>query len=249
MSDYGFWNHIFNMNEIMGNFGEQLAKYYSKIMTDAFVLHDIMIDGAEGMTSQIDLLLIGTKGIYVIEVKNFPEAYIYGDGKKNRWYYYLGGKKYDIYSPLLQNRKHIIYLKEFLKELGDFPFFSVLLIICKDFKINNINEDKNNRDTVVCSSLPVMKRGIQLLAKDRDAVISDIQKKEIHDFILKNQYEGKLVRATHKERIKEMNKKREELIGTNICPYCKKELVLWKGKYGDFYGCVNYPKCKYTRKL
>lgn len=32
-----------NLNEIKGNFGEQLAKYYSKVITDTLVLHDVLI--------------------------------------------------------------------------------------------------------------------------------------------------------------------------------------------------------------
>ena len=32
----------------------------------------------------------------------------------------------------------------------------------------------------------------------------------------------------------------------NICPRCGGTLVLRKGKYGTFYGCSNYPKCRYT---
>lgn len=34
-----------------------------------------------------------------------------------------------------------------------------------------------------------------------------------------------------------------------ICKQCGGELVLRKGKYGDFYGCVNYPNCRFTKKL
>lgn len=41
----------------------------------------------------------------------------------------------------------------------------------------------------------------------------------------------------------------EEEEKQNICPYCKTELVARKGKYGDFYGCSNYPKCKFTKKM
>lgn len=237
------------LSEIKGDFGEQLAKYYSKAMTNGLVLHDVLIDGAEDMTSQIDLLLIGRTGIYVVEVKSYTDAYIYGDGKKSRWSYYLGGKKYDIYSPLMQNKKHIAYLKEFLKEFGDIPCFSVLLIICKDFKVSNINEDPACITTMVCSSLPMMSRGIQIIAKDKPEVLSDVQKQEIYDYISTKQYSGKKARVEHKEKVKEINKKREESIQHNICPYCKAELVLRKGKYGEFYGCANYPKCKFTKKL
>jgi len=33
------------------------------------------------------------------------------------------------------------------------------------------------------------------------------------------------------------------------CPECGGELVIRKGRYGEFIGCINYPKCKYTRPL
>lgn len=33
------------------------------------------------------------------------------------------------------------------------------------------------------------------------------------------------------------------------CPRCHERLILRKGKYGEFYGCLNYPKCKYTRDI
>ena len=32
------------------------------------------------------------------------------------------------------------------------------------------------------------------------------------------------------------------------CPFCGGELVLRKGRYGEFYGYSNYPKCKFTKK-
>lgn len=32
-----------------------------------------------------------------------------------------------------------------------------------------------------------------------------------------------------------------------ICPRCGTKMKLVKGKYGYFYGCSNYPKCKYTK--
>ena len=32
------------------------------------------------------------------------------------------------------------------------------------------------------------------------------------------------------------------------CPNCGGELIKRTGKYGEFYGCRNFPKCKYTKK-
>lgn len=34
-----------------------------------------------------------------------------------------------------------------------------------------------------------------------------------------------------------------------LCPICGNRMVLRTGKYGMFYGCVNYPKCKGTRRI
>ena len=43
-----------------------------------------------------------------------------------------------------------------------------------------------------------------------------------------------------------MNKYRDNLI-SGICPRCGGTLQLRTGKYGNFYGCSNYPKCKFTK--
>ncbi|WP_240675952.1 topoisomerase DNA-binding C4 zinc finger domain-containing protein [Ammoniphilus sp. CFH 90114] len=32
-----------------------------------------------------------------------------------------------------------------------------------------------------------------------------------------------------------------------ICPRCEGELLERTGKHGSFYGCSNYPKCRYTK--
>ena len=37
--------------------------------------------------------------------------------------------------------------------------------------------------------------------------------------------------------------------GPGKCPKCGKDTVKRIGKYGEFYGCSNYPNCKGSRKL
>ena len=79
-----FVKKIPTANEMQGGIGEQLTKLMSKIdMPETLVLHDVLIDAKDGNTSQIDLLLIGLNGIYVVEVKHFMDAKIYGDCKKD----------------------------------------------------------------------------------------------------------------------------------------------------------------------
>jgi len=234
-------------NELKGGFGEYLTKGYSKLFTDALVLHDVLIDGDEGRTSQIDLILIGATGLYVVEVKNFMDAKIYGDGKKSKWYYYRGGKKFEFYNPLLQNKKHIAYLKTFLKDFGEIPFFSVLTVFCNDFKISNINAP-GEKTTAVCSSLSAMREGIHLLAEGQPRVLDQQKEQAIYDFILAGQHQGREERQAHKEQVQEYKAAQKEMEKEKICPYCKIPLVERKGKYGAFYGCANYPRCRYILK-
>ena len=237
-----------NLNEIKGSIGEYITKYYLNATTDTLVLHDILIKGDEDMSSQIDLLIIARTGIYVVEVKRYDNAKIYGNGKRNTWYYYLGGKKYDIYSPLKQNKKHIENLKNFLTDFGNIPYFSVLTIICNDFKVDDINANPDNPDTFICNSLPAMSKGLKLLSKDKPEVLNDETRQKIFNYIQANQQIGKDARLAHKEKVKEIKKEINDVKKQNLCPYCKVPLVLRKGKYGEFYGCSNYPKCKFTKK-
>lgn len=207
-----------SINEMQGGLGEQLTKIITHIdIPEVLVLRDVLIDGYEDNTSQIDLLLIGEVGIYVVEVKLYPDARIYGDCKKSKWYYYRGGKKYDIYSPYLQNKNHIKYLKEFLKDFGEVPCFSVLAILCEDFKINNINEDINNPDTVILSGLLRLREAVETLAKGKEVAFTKEQKENIYNFIKEHQYEGKEKRQEHKERVKSLVSEKEEK--KNQCPW------------------------------
>lgn len=232
------------LNELTGSFGEWLAKMYAKTLPGALVLHDVLIDGADGYTSQIDLVLIGNRGIYVVEVKMYAEAKVYGDRQKAKWYYYNHGKKYEIYSPLKQNQKHVEYLKTFLKDFGEVPCFSVIAMICDDFKLSG----ESVANTIVCNSLPGMEKAIYKIAEDKPEVWDDAKKQEIFNYIQNNQHAGKEIRAEHKNQVINYTNDLEELKRQKKCPYCKTDLVLRNGKYGQFYGCSNYPKCKYILK-
>ena len=242
-----FINKIPTGNELKGGFGEWLAKHYSKAFTDSLVLHDILIEGKDGYTSQIDMILIDSRGLFVVEAKMYPDANIYGDGNKSKWYYYNHGQKYEIYSPIIQNQKHITYLKSFLKDFGDVPCFSMILLMCNDFKISNINKT-DKIDTLICGGLLAINKGIKYISSDNPSVLDEAKKAEIYDYITSQQIVGKDARLKHKQNVQEYKQELENMKAQKICPYCKLPLVLRKGKYGDFYGCPNYPRCRYTGK-
>lgn len=64
--------------------------------------------------------------------------------------------------------------------------------------------------------------------------------KLLHDFY--NEFEPLVEKA-----FQEMEKKEAEKTG-ETCPECESDLVIRKGKYGEFTACSNYPTCKYIKK-
>lgn len=248
MGLFDFINKLPQANEITGSFGEWLAKIYSKTIPGALVLHDVLIDGADGYTSQLDLVLVGNRGVYLIEIKTFPDAKIYGDTKKSKWYSYNHGKKYEIYSPLRQNKKHVEYLKSFLKDFGEVPVFSIVNMVCEDFKISGEINAQDYIDTAICSSLPDMEKAVYKIAESNPLIYDDAKKQEIFNYIKNHQHLGKEARKEHKQNVIAYKESLEEMQRQKICPYCKSELVVRNGKNGKFYGCKNFPKCRYTAK-
>lgn len=56
--------------------------------------------------------------------------------------------------------------------------------------------------------------------------------------------------VSFEERVQKYDMQREderyELIGQGICPQCGYDLKIKQGKYGEFFGCSNYPHCRFT---
>ena len=249
MKTFNYIDNIPSRNEIKGSFGERLSKVVLKFFGESFLIHDVLINTENGNTSQIDLVVINDFGVFVIEVKNYnSNSKIYGDGTKREWYYYLGGKKYNFYNPLMQNKKHIEYLKKICANFSDIPFYSVVLIFCEDFKVKNIN-NMNGINTVLCNSIPSLFKAFGILEKQSMKLISREEQIFIYEYIKTQQVEGKEARIEHVKSVKNYKDILDKENDKKICPFCKTELVLRNGKYGAFYGCTNYPNCKYTLKI
>lgn len=91
------------------NYGEvlvrnSLAEYCSN--KDAHVLNCITLRLEDGSTTQIDHILICTKGIFVIETKHYS-GWIFGDSKSKLWTQIIYNNKYTFQNPLFQNYKHV----------------------------------------------------------------------------------------------------------------------------------------------
>ena len=105
------------------------------------ILRNVYIPNGKGGTSEIDLLVISKKGIFVFEVKNYGGK-IYGDMKRQKWIQYLGGKKKYFYNPFRQNKTHCENLKKYISKYGEVPIISLLTTIARgEWKVRNLKSN------------------------------------------------------------------------------------------------------------
>lgn len=115
--------------DFIGRRGEKLTARELKLVRfmgrDGKILRNVYIPKDNGETSEIDVMYITQKGIFVIESKNYS-GWIFGDEKSRYWTVMLPNKqKNKLYNPIFQNRTHIRWLSEYLQQ--EIPFFSLIV--------------------------------------------------------------------------------------------------------------------------
>ena len=107
-------NKLFKTIFDKGNYGEFLTFRMLEKLGEKYILTNIYIPRSDGSTTEIDLLMLNEKGIYVLESKNYS-GWIFGDEKSKMWTQTLkGGKKSRFFNPIWQNKAHITALDEYL---------------------------------------------------------------------------------------------------------------------------------------
>ena len=72
--------------------------------------------GNEGKTTEIDLALIGSRGLIIVEAKNYTGS-ITGSVQEQIWdVVYPSGKEYTLYNPVRQNNSHISTLQKHINQ-------------------------------------------------------------------------------------------------------------------------------------
>ena len=113
-----------------GLLGEYLIYNWLKDIEnkDGKFLFNLYLPKEDGETTEIDVLLITNRGLFVFESKNYS-GWIFGDDKQKNWTQTLpSGKgrshKEYFYNPIFQNKGHISNLKRILGE--EIPFYSII---------------------------------------------------------------------------------------------------------------------------
>lgn len=114
--------------EWVGRRGEKLTARELKLVKffgrDGRILRNVYVPKANGETSEIDVIFITQKGIFVIESKNYS-GWIFGNEADRNWtVVQKGGAKNRFYNPIKQNLSHIKWLGKFLG--NDVPLFSII---------------------------------------------------------------------------------------------------------------------------
>lgn len=87
---------------------------------------------------------------------------------------------------------------------------------------------------------------LKTINKYKDEVISDSIKEEIISRIDSSNIEDKALRREHIDAIRRSKQEKAQIISNGFCPKCGGVLLVRKGRYGEFKGCSNFPKCKFT---
>ena len=243
-----------------GRRGEKLTERELKLVQllgrKGKVLRNVYLPKGNGETSEVDVIFITQKGIFVFESKNYS-GWIFGDEKSQKWTAMLPNKqKNQFYNPILQNKTHVKWMRNYVGE--DVPLFSIIVFSerCELKKV-----------TVESPDVKVIKRD-RTYAAVRDIwdqspdILSEEKINELYDSLAKLTNVDEAVKAAHIDNInqkyKKEEKKQEPPVKTEqqelICPRCGSALVLRTAKKGEnagnqFYGCSNFPKCRYIQNL
>lgn len=254
-----------------GIFGERTVRYeLANSHIPMFVLHDLNLEH-EGLTAQIDYLIITRKHQFVVECKNlYGNIEINSAGDFIRTVSYgHHTKKEGIYSPITQNRRHLELIKDIRTAEKN--------ILTRTLFEKNFYENY---------------RSIVVLANPKTILYDRYVKKEVREQVIKADQLAQYIRkidadpkseATSEKVMEELaqfffsiNKQpnidytekfrttaaaanitppvKEEKAGSDeaaaiLCPKCGAVMIKRKAAKGpnngkEFYGCSNYPKCR-----
>ena len=226
-----------NYNEVSGEFGErQIALILNSLPQEYYHTFNNIYLYRNGMTNQIDHVVISPYGIFVIETKNF-KGWIYGNDNSEYWTENMYGKKYEFYNPIKQNYSHIRVLQKALK----IPInnFIPIVVFAGEAKL----KCKTEENVMYFFQL---KEFIERFEKPIFE-ISDL--KIIEEKLLYYNIDNEKIKEVHKRNVQQRAYQKKVLVSEKICPKCGGKLVERSGEYGRFLGCSNYPKCKFTSKL
>lgn len=243
---------LYRTPEKVGKEGEaHVADLLAQLPSEYHVMNDVVFRTDKG-TMQIDHIVVSKYGVFVIETKNYTGE-IYGNDHlshwtqiivnevtyRRKWYKtYTYVTKNQFYNPVKQAWGHVYRTKDLLKDYTYLPIKPVV-VFAGDASLEHVE----SKCLVVYAKdlLPTIERFKDIYLSDTDTqkVLSILDAFNIRVIVENKEH----VQNIHKEQQRVQN-----IINSGICPKCGGTLIKRNGKYGEFYGCSNYPKCRFIAK-
>lgn len=240
------------VDEVLSKLNSAVSEDLAGLSPEYHILDDVILKTDRG-TTQIDHIIVSRYGIFTIETKNY-RGDIYGDDKRKEWtqlivtdvtyarkwyktYTYVTKNRF--YNPVKQSLGHAIEIK---KHLSDFPNLWIVPIVVFAGEATLANVE-SKYDVIYLKDL---RRTIMKYNKE---VLSDYDVSKIIKTLKSDNVRENIKDREHVKNIKNARKSDALKVSHGVCPRCGGTLVKRTGKYGTFYGCSNYPKCKYTAEI
>ena len=228
---------------------KKVFNYLLQLSDDYHIINDVVFKTNKG-TTQIDHIVVSKYGVFAIETKNY-RGEIYGDDNREEWtqiivtevtyqrkwwktYTYV--TKNHFYNPVKQSMGHAFRIKEILKDYKHLPIVPIVVFVG-----DAVFSDVRTKYRVIYA-----KQLLQVIEEYKTTYLSDDEYHNVIKTLQDNNIRELIDNKTHIGNINSERHKRQDTVNAGLCPKCGGKLVLRSGRYGDFYGCTNYPKCKFT---
>lgn len=224
-----------NRASIRGRRGEKRISSILSSLPERYILYNDVYLEMKGRSVQIDHVIISRYGVFVIETKNYT-GWIYGTDQSEYWTKNMYGNRYQFRNPLKQNYSHVKSLQLLLR-IPESRFIPIVVFLngatlkC-DTTGNVIYPDQLKQTILGYSTIVFSENEVEGIstALSEACIMKKNRKRE------------------HIHKVKKDVDKKYALIASGICPRCKGKLILRKGRYGEFWGCSNYPQCNFKYK-
>lgn len=243
----------YNSPKYKGKKGEKRIHNILMQLPDYYVILDDIVLKTNRGTTQIDHIIVSRYGVFAIETKNY-RGDIYGDDNRKEWtqlivtevtyakkwwktYTYV--TKNHFYNPVKQSVSHALRIKEVV--VNAYPNLKVIPIVVFTGNVNLSNIVSKYQVIYEESLLEVIQgyKAISMTDADVQKIVCTLVSNNVRPAVNDRQHVKNLRLAAQEVRT---------TIISGICPKCGGHLVERNGKYGTFYGCSNYPNCRFTTK-
>lgn len=240
---------------IRGKIGEgKVNALLARLSDDYTTLNNIVLRTDKG-TTQIDHIVLSKYAIFAIETKNY-RGQIYGSDYMDQWKQiirtdvrfsrksgrsktYTHITKNTFYNPVRQAHGHVIALQKFLEDYPKLPIIPIVVFI-----------GRVNIETIVTKGCVIYDGELlDKITSYQRVCLSQWQVDEICKALQDGNVRDIVTKRDHVRNIRRSIREKGNAATSKHCPRCGGIMYKRFGTYGAFYGCGNFPRCRYTEPI